>query len=92
MFAYKDLVDSTPMHINIVPLPQPQTTLSLSLILDTNPTITSSIESTPHPVTIKRSTREFRPPIWHKNYVTKAGSSKYPHSIASVLDYTCISP
>lgn len=44
-----------------------------------------------HSPLVRRSTRGSRPPIWHKDYVTKASPSSCIYSIASVLDYTGLS-
>ncbi|XP_069150450.1 uncharacterized protein [Solanum lycopersicum] len=41
---------------------------------------------------VRKSSRSSRPRVWHKNYAIKVGSKKCNYSIASVLDYTGLSP
>ncbi|KAH0765515.1 hypothetical protein KY285_001386 [Solanum tuberosum] len=41
---------------------------------------------------MRRTTRGVRPPILHQNYVTKASTNSRLYSIASVVDYTDLSP
>ncbi|KAG5585120.1 hypothetical protein H5410_045554 [Solanum commersonii] len=41
---------------------------------------------------VRRSNRSYKPPIWHKDYVTKAGSNMCHYSLASILDYAGLSP
>lgn len=42
--------------------------------------------------TIRRSTRGVKPPIWHKDYVTTTSSTRCLYPIASVVNYTGLSP
>uniref|UniRef100_A0A3Q7GRY4 CCHC-type domain-containing protein n=1 Tax=Solanum lycopersicum TaxID=4081 RepID=A0A3Q7GRY4_SOLLC len=49
-----------------------------------------SCDITPPP--LRKSSRNSRPPIWHKDYVVTAGSKKCNYSLASVLDYEGLSP
>ena len=49
-----------------------------------------SYDITPSP--LRKSSRNSRPPVWHKDYVVTAGSKKCNYSLASVLDYEGLSP
>uniref|UniRef100_A0A3Q7IJL6 Reverse transcriptase Ty1/copia-type domain-containing protein n=1 Tax=Solanum lycopersicum TaxID=4081 RepID=A0A3Q7IJL6_SOLLC len=49
-----------------------------------------SCDITPSP--LRKSSRNSRPPVWHKDDVVTAGSKKCNYSLASVLDYEGLSP
>ncbi|KAH0638973.1 hypothetical protein KY285_035559 [Solanum tuberosum] len=83
-FCHVPMVVSSPDSVPAQVLNTPSLGSPVLSSYDTSPT-PSNVIVAPQP---RRSTRDFKPPIWHKDYVTKAGPSSCLYSIASVLDYT----
>lgn len=93
LFAYDDLITAaTPPLDNVSAQNIDQLSPGSSASSMENPTLVSVVPDIISSPPIRRSTRGARPPIWHKDYIIKSGTSNCLYSIASVLDYAGLSP
>lgn len=101
IFFYDDLVAAPDSDFSVIQEgPQVETPSFLvapsissvdTVMTDQPPEVMPVVESTAPPDIVRRSTRGSRPPIWHKNYVTKADSTSCLYFIAKTIDCTGLS-
>uniref|UniRef100_A0A3Q7FLW5 Reverse transcriptase Ty1/copia-type domain-containing protein n=1 Tax=Solanum lycopersicum TaxID=4081 RepID=A0A3Q7FLW5_SOLLC len=97
-FSYDDLITCPPVNINfdgpaIFPAEEITVLSSNNVVvpdaehIEVFPSVVAVlIES----FEVRKSTRGSKPPIWHKDYVIKTGSSSCTYSIGDNIDYTAL--